>query len=259
MKRAASLALAVALLAPASAGASTGARPALGLTATPARVTLDGTSAASVRVSNPGGSPVVVDVARAGFSLDLRGRPRVVAASEAARAAVSWLTVRPGRFVLAAGAARSISVTSRVPRRAEPGDHDALVLLATRPVRGTGIAVRMRIGIVVVVRAPGAVVRRVELRGLRVRRVHGVRIVELEVVNRGNVTETLSRGGVRLILRRGARTTTLLPEPRDLRPGTRGVAQLRYGGKLRGWITAVVRVASEPGRAGVSRAYRVKL
>lgn len=258
MRRAASLALAAALLAPASAGASAGARPALGLTATPARVALDGTSAASVRISNPGGSPVMVDIGRAGFSLDLRGRPRVVPAG-AARAAASWLTVRPGRFVLAAGAARSISVTAQVPRRAEPGDHDALVLLTTRPVRRAAVVVRMRIGIVVVVRAPGRVVRRLELRGLHVRHVAGVRAVELGIVNRGNVTETLSRGRVRLTFRRGARRTTLLPEARDLRPGTRGVVLLRYRGALRGWVTASVWIGPSPGLAGMSRTYRVKL
>ena len=61
-----------------------------------------------------------------------------------------WLTVRPSRIGLAPGASASITVAARVPRRAEPGDHDALVLLTTRPRDAGGVAVRMRVGVVVV-------------------------------------------------------------------------------------------------------------
>ena len=100
MTRLAAVLLAALVLAPASAGAST-TRPPLGLTATPAHVALAGFGRAMVRVTNPGASPVVVDVARAGFALDLRGRPKVVSRG-GTRAASSWLTVRPPRFVLAA-------------------------------------------------------------------------------------------------------------------------------------------------------------
>ena len=245
MRRAAGLALAAAMLVPASAGAGT-ARPPVALTVTPARVALAGSGQAAVRVTNAGLSPLVVDVARAGFALDLRGRPKVVARA-GPRASASWLTVRPGRFVLGPGAGRSLTVASRLPARVEPGDHDALVLLTTRPQRGAGVAVRMRIGIVVVVRAPGPVVRRLELRGLRVRRGRGARILELGVVNRGNVTETLDRGWVRISLRRGAAEATLSADPRELRPRTRGVVQLPYRGRLRGWVTVRVRMAAQGG------------
>lgn len=259
MRRAASLAF-VALtlvLAPASAGAST-TRPPLGLAVTPARVGLAGTGEARVRITNPGVGAVVVDVARAGFSLDLRGRPHVVARA-GPRSATSWLTVRPGRVVLRAGATKWLTVSSRLPRRVEPGDHDALVLLTTRPWRSAGVAVRMRIGVVVVVRAPGRIVRSVAIRGLRLRRAGRARTLELVLANRGNVTETIDTTGVRLFLvRKGARSS-VRAETRELRPRTNGVVQFRYRGRLAGWVTARVRLTLEPGRPVLSRTFRVKL
>ena len=256
MRRAATLTLATIVLVPASAGASTN-RPPVGLTATPSRVSLAGTSTADVRVTNPGSLPVVVDVEQAGFSLDLRGRPKVV--PRARGRAVGWLTVRPTRFVLGASETRSLAVSARLPARVEPGDHDALVLLTIRLRREGGVAVRMRLGIVVVVRAPGRVVRRLALGRLDVRRTRAARILELRVANRGNVTESLARGRVRLWLRRGGAVTRLHAAPRDLHPRSSGIVQLRYGGRLRGWVTARVEVATPPGMPVLRRTYRIRL
>jgi hypothetical protein len=259
MSRATSLAV-VALtlvLVPAPAGAGT-TRPPLGLTVTPARVALAGTGKASVRITNPGRGAVVVDVGRAGFSLDLRGRPRVVARA-APRAATAWLTVQPGHFVLPAGASKWLTVSSRLPRRAEPGDPDALVLFTTRPRRSAGVAVRMRIGVVVVVRAPGRVVRSVAIRALRVRRAGRTRTLELVLANRGNVTEAIDAVRIRLSLVRNGVRASVRAETRALRPRTNGVVQFRYRGRLAGWITARVRLTLEPGRPALSRTFRVKL
>lgn len=257
MRPATGLVLVALVLVPASAGAGT-TRPPLGLTVTPARVALTGTGRASVRITNPGLGSVVVDVARAGFSLDLRGRPRVVAQT-AHRAATPWLSVRPGRFVLPAGASRWLTVSSRLPRRVEPGDHDALVLLTTRPWRAAGVAVRMRIGVVVVVRAPGRVVRSIAVHALRVRRAGRARTLELVLANRGNVTETIDARGIRLSLVHNGARSLLRPEPRELRPRTSGIVQFRFRGKLAGWVTARLRLAPEKGRPLVSRTFRVKL
>jgi len=258
MRRVASLALAALVLVPAQAGAGT-TRPPLALTATPARVALAGTSRASLRVTNPGARPLSVGVSRAGFTLDRRGRPRV-APRQTTRAAVSWLTVRPTRFLLRAGASRWLRITSRPPARAEPGDHDALVLLTTRPWRAAGVAVRMRIGVVVVVRAPGRVVRRLALgRRLRTRPDRGGRVLELVVVNNGNVTETLDRGRIRLTLRRRRAVASLRSEPRELRPRTSGLVEFRYRGRLRGWVTVRARLGVEPRGRMVTRTFRVKL
>ena len=93
------------------------------------------------------------------------GRPRIVArggrssCGGVARSAPGSLRARGRREPVAH------RTSSRLPMTVEPGDHDALVLLTTRPRRGPAVAVRMRIGVVVVVRAPGRVVRRLALRG----------------------------------------------------------------------------------------------
>ena len=254
------VAVAACVLVPASAGAGT-ARPPVSLVASPAHVTLAGKARQTIQVTNSGTEPVVVDVARAGFALDLRGRPRIVPRGRGSRAAASWLTVRPRRLMLRPGSIASLTVTSALPRHAEPGDHGALVLLTTRPRAGLGLAVRMRIGIVVVMRAPGAIVRRLELRGLRVRRFGRVRVLELSVANRGNVTEALNRGCVNVsLLRRGRLLTRLRPLARQLLPRTSGIAEIRYGGRLRGWVTALVELsAHDPCGQALRRTFRIQL
>jgi hypothetical protein len=209
-------------------------------------------------VTNTGSTPVVVDVARAGFSLDPRGRPRI-AARGGRRAATAWLNVRPRRFSVGAGASAWLTVASRLPAVVEPGDHDALVLLTSRPLRRGAVAVRMRIGVVVVVRAPGRVVRRLTLGRLGVRRSGGNRVLELTVVNRGNLTERLGRGSVRLTLRRGPAHARLVAEARDLRPRTGGIVQFRYRGRWRGWVDAEAEIAVEAGAPVVRRSVRVRL
>ena len=158
----------------------------------------------------------MVDVARAGFSLGLPWQPRV-----------DYLQPPPGCDTLAhrpAGAfrpaGRRFDMAHRrvaLPRRVEPGDHDALILLTTRPWRSAGVAVRMRIGVVVVVRAPGRIVRSLAIRGLRVRRVGRARTLELALANGGNVTETIDAARVRLsFVRKGARSS-VRAETRELR------------------------------------------
>ena len=171
-------------LASASAGAS-GARPPVALTASPAHLELAGTGRATVRVTNSGTNPVVLDVRRAGFALDLRGRPKIVGQHDVRRTAAGWLGFRPRTLSLKPGATGSVTIASTVPARAEPGDHDALVLFTTRRRATDGLAVRVRMGVVVVVRAPGAVVRHLELRGLRVARSGRIRMLELGVANVG--------------------------------------------------------------------------
>jgi len=256
MTRTAWLALALLALVPASAGAGT-TRPPLALTATPARLALVGSGSTTVRVTNPGTSPIRVEADRAGFSLDVRGRPRT-APLRGPRAAARWVAVSPARFVVPPGASRSLAVSARLPGRIEPGDHDALVLLTTRPSIAGGVAVRVRLGVVVVVRAPGAVVRRLALGSLRVRRHRGASVLELWVANRGNVTETLGRGRTAFVVGRGTKRSRLLPTPRDLRPRTSGVLQLAYRGRLRGRVAVRAEILDGAGRVS-RRTYRVRL
>ena len=257
MIRAAGVVLAFSLLVPAVAGTSNGRAP-IGLTASPSRLMLTGSGSATIRLANTGSRPVVVDARRAAFALDLRGRPKIVKRS-GPRAATSWLRLQPRRLVLRPGATASVTVAARVPRPVEPGDHDALVLLATRPLRAGGVAMRMRIGVVVVVRAPGRIVRRLELRRLRVLRGGRTRVLELLVVNHGNVTEHLGRRRLALtVAQPGHGIVKLRHSGRRMLPRTRGVVLFPYRGRLGGWATA--RVTIGQGSAVVTRRlFRIRL
>jgi hypothetical protein len=246
-------------LASAPAGASA-ARPRVALSASPAHVELAGSARTTLRIRNAGGERVVVDVTRAGFALDLRGRPKIVTQARSSRSAAAWLGLRPRGLALAPGGTAEVTIASHLPAGAEPGDHDALVLLTTRRrVRG-GVAVRMRMGIVVVVRAPGRVVRRVELGRLHVERLGRMRLLELGLRNGGNVTESLARGAATLSLfRAGRRVARLQAEPRDLRPHTAGMLRFLYRGPARGPATARIEVEPDDSGRLVRRRFRVRL
>ena len=245
-------------LASASAGASA-SRPRVALSASPAHVELAGSARTTVRIRNSGGERVALDVTGAGFALDLRGKPRIVVRGHSRRSAAHWLSIRPRTLRMAPGASADVTIASRLPSRVEPGDHDALLLLTSRRrVRG-GVAVRMRLGVVVVVRAPGTIVRRLEARGVSVVRYGRRRVLELMVANRGNVTESFtSKRSVLSVFRGGRRLARLTAVPRDLRPGTNGVLQFRYRGSVRGRVSVAADVSSESGRHIVRR-FRVRL
>jgi hypothetical protein len=242
---------------PASAGTDA-ARPPVLLAAAPAHVTLAGNARTVVRVTNSGTKSVVVDVAPAGFALGLRGRPRVVAGG--VRSAARWLLLRPRRLALAPRAAGTLVVISKLPRRAEPGDHDALVLLITRPVKSTHLAVRLRLGVTVVVRAPGKIVRALELRRLRRERRGGVRLLELVVANRGNVTEPVVHArAVVTSTRNGRRIATLVTGVREVLPRTVGLLEFPFRKRLRGLMTVRIVIPSVAGRGALRRTYRLRL
>jgi hypothetical protein len=229
-------AAAACLLAPAPAGARA-ARPPVSLVASPARVSLAGAARQVVTVTSSGRESVRLDLGRAGYALDLRGRPRVL------RPRASWLSVRPRRLTIAPGRSASFVVVSSPPRRAEPGDHSELVLLTTRPVRTASLAVRMRLGVIVVVRVPGRIVRRLEALRLRVR----PRRLELLVANRGNVTETIARRCVTVTVRRAARILARLhPRPRRLLPRTSGLVELPFRRPRRGRLSVGVVISPGP-------------
>jgi hypothetical protein len=241
------------LAVPASAGAAT--RPVAVLSVAPSRVTVGAGGAATIRLANPGRAQVVVDVSRAGLALDVRGRPRVVASAVRSRAAAAWLSLRPARLRLPPKGTAELTISARPPASAEPGDHPALVLLTTRSAATRAVGIRLRIGISVMVRAPGVVHRRLELRSLRVRRHGRVRTLQVTVANRGNVTERLPRGRLRIALvRRGRVLTTLRVAPRDLLPRTRGIAEIRYAGRLHGAVVARVLL-----RGATTRRFRIVL
>jgi hypothetical protein len=227
------------------------------LAASPARVTLSVAESRTIRVTNSGGGIASVDVAPAGFALDLRGRPRIVRRTDAA---ALRLEVKPRRLTLQPGEATTLTVSAVPAPHVRVGDHPALVLLTTQR-RGAGLGVRMQIGIVVIVRVPGAVLHRLELHGLRVRRGHRADLLELSVVNRGNVTERLTRERVRVSLRRRGRVIARLRAmPRELFPRSRATETFRYRGRLRGPATALVEVVRPAnGMPILRRTFRIRL
>jgi hypothetical protein len=208
------------------------AAPPAALTAAPARIELAGAARQVVRVTNSGRTRVVIDASQAGFALGLRGRPRVVRSDPAAR-----LSIRPQRLALRPGETGAVSVASSAARGGgAAGDHPALVLLTAKAPGANAIGVRLRLGIRVVVRLPGAVVHRLALGTIAVRR----RAIDIVVWNRGNVVEQIGAGNVRVRLRRGGLAVATLEAPqRELLPGALGMLTLRLP-RARGALTALV-------------------
>ena len=145
-------------------------------------------------------------------------------------------------------------------RDAEPGDHQVLVLLTTRPQHGSRVALRLRLGVRLSVRMPGRVNRRLALGSVRVHRTRGLRFILVPVVNRGNVTVQL-RGHVSASLfRRGDRVAWLHLTARPaLAPGAHTLLALRYVGRVRGHVIAVVQIRIGPRVRLVERRYRLRL
>jgi hypothetical protein len=228
----------------------------IGLSASPLRLTFRGAAATAVTVRNPGRRTVLVDVSRAGFARSLRGKPRV----RPPHGAVGWLRLRPKRLRIAPGGEAALHVVAAPPRRASPGDHPALVLLTTRPLGAhrARVRLRLRIGVVVVLRVRGRIVRRLDARNLTVRRRGARRLLDLRLVNRGNVTERLGGDALRLVLfRRGRKLATLWPQRRELLPRSAGIAAFAYHGRVRGRVR--VRIELGPSIHGRRRAFHVRL
>jgi hypothetical protein len=213
-------------------------RPVVSLSASPARVVTEPGRPQVISLRNFARSRTSVSARAGGVALDLRGRPRLVGRT----AASSWLALSPRELSVRAGGTAELRVQARVPRGAEPGDHHAVVLLATRTTEAEGVGVRMRIGVRVVVRVPGRVVRRLVVRGIAVRRSGRVRVLDVTLSNRGNVTETLPRGRLAVVLRAGSLRSPLLARRRELLPHSRGVVSLTYRGRHRGLATATVEI-----------------
>jgi hypothetical protein len=159
-----------------------------------------------------------------------------------------------------------LRIVARPPRQASSGDHHALVLLSTLVPARAHLAVRTRIGVVVLVRVPGRMARRLVVGSVRVAGPRRARLLLVTVRNRGNVAERLLPDEVTVTLRRGRRVAAVARAlARDLLPHTRGVlvAPLRRG--LRGRFLAVVRIAAQgaeetaPPLRAVRKAVRLRL
>jgi len=249
VRRTVALAALVAAAAPLPGAAAVGG---IGLSASPSRLRLQGRSTASITVRNPGARTLVVEVSRAGLARSLRGEARI-----RPRTRVGWLRLRPRRLRLAPESTAALRVAAAPGKRISPGDHPGLVLLTTRPVGAKHVRVRLRVGVVVVLHVAGRIVHRLDVRALSVRRRHGRTLLELRLVNRGNVAEELGGTEVRLALLRGGRElATLRPRRLELLPGAAGIAEFPYRGRVHGAV--IVRVLLQP-RLGRGRSFRVRL
>ncbi len=115
----------------------------------------------------------------------------------------------------------------------------------------------MRVGVIVVLHVRGRLVRRLEARSLSVRRGASARLLELLLVNRGNVTERLGGDRLRLELaRKGRLFATLRPRRRELLPHSAGIVEFAYRGRVRGDVVA--RVELRPVVRGLRRSFHVR-
>lgn len=234
--------------------AAAGGGPAAALGVSPLRLELQPKTATPITVRNPTDHALVVTVKRAGFARTLHGKPRV----EALRGAAGWLQIRPRRRTLAPHTTSSFRVTAMPPMGARPGDHPALVLLATRPPSDPRVRVNLRIGVVVLVRVPGSVVHHLVPQSLSIHRRGSMRRFWLRLANRGNVAERIGGSHVELVLsQHGKRIATLRARRFDLLPHSAGIAQFAYGGGAQGEVLA--RVVFRPATTGAPRSFRVTL
>jgi hypothetical protein len=135
------------------------------------------------------------------------------------------------------------------------------VLLRTQARAQGPVPIVMQVGVVVVVRVRGRIVHRLEIRSVRLRKRGRQRAIVLTLRNRGNVTEVLPRRRVRVVLRRGSRlVSVLVPPRRELLPRAAGVFVLRYSGRARGWVRALVELRRpRPGVVILRRTFRIRL
>ena len=90
------------------------------------------------------------------------------------------------------------------------------------------------------------------MRTLAVRRRRGRTLLELRLVNRGNVTEEIGRRGCGSRCSAAGASSRCAPAAAELLPHSSGLAQFRYVGRVHGAVTA--RVELRP--YGVRRSYR---
>ena len=228
------------VLAPATSAEGAGAdRPRVALSVSPTRVAVAGTASRRLTLRNDGAEAVIVDVTSG---------------------AKPWLRIVPAHVSLRSGGRTFLTLRITPPGRTEPGDHRTDVLLTTRPPSGGRVNVQVRLGVRVDMLVPGRIVRRLTLGALRVHRQRGGRFMLVSVVNHGNVTVQLRGRVTASLVRRDRQLARLRPRVRlALRPGSRTVLTLRYGGRVRGLVTAVVRARLGPGIRVVERRYRVRL
>jgi hypothetical protein len=239
--------LALALLALAAVAPATAAAPApIALSATPTVVTMLGATTSQIQVVNPSRRSITVGVSRGNYAISATGRVRIDPKLPPNRTAKAWLSIEPKTLHLGPNGSAYVTVVSHPPAHAEAGDHHALVLLTARSANSGQVAIRTRIGIGVLVRMPGAIVRKLAVSRLHVTRRGKLRMLSLRVANLGNVNERLPRGKLTLELVRGGKRAALRARPVDLLAKTTQRVTVAYRGRLRGIVRVVVKLRPTP-------------
>jgi hypothetical protein len=199
--------------------------PPVSLSVSPARIAVTAPASRTITLRNTGAQDVVVEVTRR-------------AAGESA-AFKSWVHVAPQRQRIPAGRIARFTLRVRRNPTATPGDHASVVLLTTSRPQAEGIGVRLRLGVRLMVRVPGRLVRRIDIGRLRLRR----RTMIVWVVNRGNLVVPLAEQASATLRRRGHFVALLRPRaPALLLPRGRLALAFPYPRRLRGVFRLEVRV-----------------
>lgn len=218
------------------------ATPAVAVSASPARIVLAARASREIRVTNAGHTAATVVVRSAGYALGPRGSPRIRMGRRP-----GWLRLNPNRLTLSPGASGVVTVVGAPTRTTAPGDHAALVLLRTRPTRGAPVAVGLQIGVVVTLRVPGTIMHRLRVEDVRVELRGRRRFLDVVVSNRGNVTERIGPGRLRVALVGSRRRIELRPSTRELLPRSRGIVLVPCGAALARTLTVEVQLRSLDG------------
>ena len=192
-------------------------------------------------LTNPSRAAQTYSVTFGNYVITRAGRVQVDPAVAPERSARDWLSARPDRLTLGPGETGGVEIEARAAPIAAPGDHHAVVLISgdadEKPHRG--IAFRTQVGVSILVRVPGVVVRQVRLGSPRLTRHNGRRGISVAVENRGNLTERFPRGRIRISLRRhGKVVTRYLAPKRTILPGTSAVVTMPVPRGLRGPFSA---------------------
>ena len=227
----------------------------LALSVSPAHLALTAGGRATIHVRAVSGGRLLLRTSIAGLTLDERGRPQIAARRDAA----AWLTLHP-QAILAGRDGASFVVTSRRPSGARPGDHIAIVLLTATASGSKGIAVDMRVGLVVTVRIGGRSIRRVEVVAVHTRAARGGRrLIAITVANLGERIESIGGGRLAVTLvRRGRIIGRFRVARRQLLPHSRAVVAYGTRSMVRGPVVARVSLARPDGRT-TTRMFRLRL
>lgn len=228
---------------------------ALGITVsvTPTNLVILAGQSGDLTLTNPDQAAATYDLRIGNYEIRPDGSVRIDPKEPPSRSARDWLKVSPTTVQLAAGASTTLHITSRRVSTAAPGDHHALVLISSRPeATPSGVAVRARVGIGVIVRVPGDIIRKVIAARPYVVTSAGSRSVRVKLTNRGNVNERFLTGQIRMQVLQGHRVIARLrARPQSILPGTSGVISLPYRGRVHGLLRVVVSIRlARPAVAG---------